>query len=143
MRPTPIRLASAVSLALLLTGCQKNLLDVPNLNNPDVARAYSSASGVESVILGTFKQLWNAVNNCSDCVNTQGHLMALEAFSELNNFGMGQRAAIPRNTVSNDRGNGQAGANRILGRRRPVSQASSPMPACDSCRVTYCWLSLG
>ena len=116
MRSSFLRLASAVPLGLLLAGCSKGLLDVPNLNNPDVARAYSSASGVESVILGTYKQLWNATNSCnngSDCINTQAHLMALEAFSELNNFGMGQRAAIPRNTVNNDRGNGQAAANLL------------------------------
>ena len=111
MRSSFLRLASAVPLGLLLAGCSKGLLDVPNLNNPDVARAYSSANGVESVILGTYKQIWNATNNCSDCVNTQSNLMALAAFSELNNFGMGQRAAIPRNTVNNDRGNGQATAN--------------------------------
>ncbi|HVT40508.1 MAG TPA: hypothetical protein VHE78_15805 [Gemmatimonadaceae bacterium] len=118
MRPIFIRLASAIPVAVLLSGCQSNALDVPNLNNPDVARAYSSPSGIESVILGTYKQFWNATNSClagaaitSDCINTQAHLMALEGFSELNNFGMGQRAAIPRNTLNNDRGNGQAGAN--------------------------------
>ena len=112
MRHSIIRLASAVPLGLLvLAGCNKELLDVPNKDNPDVARAYSSPAGVESVISGTFQQLWNATVNCSDCLNTQAHLLALEGYSELNNFGMGQRSAIPRNSISNDRGNGQAGAN--------------------------------
>jgi hypothetical protein len=125
MRQSIFRFAAIAPLAALLAalpaGCgSSDVLAVPNLNNPDVARAYGSPAGVEAVINGTFKQFWNVTNNCttgsaagSDCVNTQGHLMALEAYSELNNFGMGLRASIPRSAVGNDRGNGQAAANNL------------------------------
>src|SRR3990172_3769698 len=116
MRQSIFRLAAIVPVAALLAavpvGCgSSDVLDVPNLNNPDVARAYGSPKGVEAVIQGTFKQFWAATNQCTDCVNVQGHLMALEAYSELNNFGMGLRVSIPRSAVGNDRGNGPAGAN--------------------------------
>ena len=94
MRQSIFRFAAIAPLAALLAalpaGCgSSDVLAVPNLNNPDVARAYGSPAGVEAVINGTFKQFWNATNNCSDCVNTQAHLMALEGFSELNNFAPG------------------------------------------------------
>ena len=98
--------ASAVLLAACTTG---NVLDVKNLNNPDVARAFSTPAGVESIIATLYQQLNNAVNTTN--VQAQAKVMSLEGYSTVANFGMNVRAAIPRNPILNDRGNNVDGGN--------------------------------
>ena len=104
-----IRTTSAACAVLLAACTSGNVLDVKNLNNPDVARAYSTPAGIESIIGTLYQQLNNGVNTTN--VQTQAHVMALEGYSTVANFGMNVRAAIPRNLIVNDRGNNVDGGN--------------------------------
>ena len=104
------RAIPAVACAVLLAACTEgNVLSVKNLNNPDVARVFATPAGVESIISTLYQQLNNGVNTTN--VQAQGHVMSLEGYSTVANFGMNVRAAIPRNPIVNDRGNQVDGGN--------------------------------
>jgi len=91
-----------------LTACGEKL-NVTNLNNPDVARAYSTPAGVEGVIAGLGVQVFNT-QRATESVNTQAKILAGETFASVANFGMAARAVIPRSLISNELGNdNQAG----------------------------------
>ena len=89
-----IRATSAAACAALLAACTTgNVLNVQNLNNPDVARAYSTPAGVESIIGSLYQQLnngWNTTN-----VEPAAAMMSLEGFSTVANFCMNTRDAVP------------------------------------------------
>lgn len=105
------RLASAASLVILAACANKEILNVPNLTNPDVARTYSTPAGVESVISSVFRQAWGAEVVCTSCIHTQAHNFALENYSELNNFSMNIRSIIPRGPIGNERNGAATGDN--------------------------------
>jgi hypothetical protein len=94
-----------VSTAALLGACVENPLDVPNNNNPDVGRVYASPINVETTVSQTFKNMWNGQYGNSDDIWVQTMTMSFESHSQLGNFGMGTRAAIPRNAIDNSIGN--------------------------------------
>lgn len=93
-----------------LTACGDNL-EVQNLNNPDVARAYATPAGVEGVVGGLGVQL-NNTQRQSESINTQSKVLSGEQFATVANFGMAARSVIPRNPLSNDLGNDQSTGNR-------------------------------
>lgn len=103
--------ALAASLVVVAACANKGILDVPNLNNPDVARTYATPAGVESVISSTFRQVWGAMVSCTGCINTQAHNFSLENYSELNNFSMNIRSIIPRGPIGNERNGAATGDN--------------------------------
>ena len=104
MKKTYIRAASAGVCAALLAACtQGNVLHVIDLNNPDVARAYGTPAGVESLIGGLYQQMNNAWNTTNDEPASQ--MMSFEGFATVANFCMNVRAAVPPNPIVNDRGN--------------------------------------
>jgi hypothetical protein len=105
--------ATAASLLVLAACANKEMLNVPNLNNPDVARTYSTPAGVESVISSTFRQLWGAMVMCTGCIQTQAHNFALENYSELNNFSMNIRSIVPRGPLGNERNGAGTGDNYV------------------------------
>lgn len=113
MRMMTRRMVTAASLLVLAACANKEMLDVPNLNNPDVARTYSTPAGVESVISSTFRQLWGAMVMCTDCIQTQAHNFSLENYSELNNFSMNIRSIVPRGPLGNERNGAGTGANYV------------------------------
>lgn len=86
-----------------LTACGDSL-EVQNLNNPDVARAYATPAGVEGVVGGLGVQL-NNTQRASESINTQAKIFAGEQYATVANFGMASRTIIPRNAISNDLGN--------------------------------------
>ncbi len=92
-----------------LTACGDSL-EVQNLNNPDVARAYATPSGVEGVVAGLGVQL-NNTQRASESINTQAKIFAGEQFATVANFGMAARTIIPRNPIDNDLGNDNATGN--------------------------------
>ncbi|MEA3244743.1 MAG: hypothetical protein U9Q74_01175, partial [Gemmatimonadota bacterium] len=130
MRNLISRVAAAASAGLLLAACQnRNALDVPNLNNPDIERTYSTPAGVEAVISTTYQQLWTAMVGCTGCINTEAHCLSLENYSELNNFSMNVRSLMPRGPVINDR-TGNAGLNGVYGAaERAARSAANGMQA--------------
>jgi hypothetical protein len=110
MNKTYIRAASAAVCAALLAACTTgNVLNVPNDNSPDVARAYGTPAGVESLIGGLYQQMNNAWNTTND--EPAAQMIALEGFATVANFCMNVRAAVPPNPIVNDRGNQCDGGN--------------------------------
>jgi len=132
MRHITLRAAVAAPMALLLAACwNKGALDVPNLNNPDITRTYSTPAGVEAVISSTYQQIWTATVGCTGCINTEAHCLSLENYSELNNFSMNVRSLMPRGPIVNDR-TGNAGANGVYSAlSRAARSASNGMQSLD------------
>lgn len=102
-----VRLWSAIAAAsgvIALGACNDNPLAVSNVNQPDVARVYSTPRGVEAIIGKLYQQMWNAQQD-NAAVGIQSMVMSFESHSSLANFGFGARANIPRQTVDNTLGN--------------------------------------
>ncbi len=87
-----------------LTGCVGDRLQVNNLNNPDVERAFATPDGIEGVVAGLGVQLNNPQRQ-SESVNNQSKILARENFATVNNFGMAPRTIVPQGPVINDIGN--------------------------------------
>jgi hypothetical protein len=87
-----------------LMACSGDSLDVVNINNPDVARAYATPSGVEGVVAGLGVQLFNT-QRATESVNTQARILSGENIASVANFGMAARSQIPRSIISNELGN--------------------------------------
>jgi hypothetical protein len=87
-----------------LTACSGDQLNVVNLNNPDVERAFATADGIEGVIGGLGVQL-NNPQRANESVNTQAKIFAGENFATVNNFGMAPRSIVPRGVLINSLGN--------------------------------------
>jgi hypothetical protein len=104
-------LAGALSVSVMLTACVENPLAVPNPNNPDVEKVYKSPANVETTVSQLFKNHYNGQYGSSDDIWTQSLSMSFESHSQLGNFGMGTRAAIPRNPIDNSIGNNVASGN--------------------------------
>jgi hypothetical protein len=106
-----VRCLAAVTALALLSACVENPLEVNNTNNPDVDRVYASPVNVETTVSQLFKNMYNGQYNSSDDIWTQSLSMSFESHSQLGNFGMGTRAAIPRNPIDNSIGNGVSEGN--------------------------------
>ncbi|WP_373070292.1 hypothetical protein [Gemmatimonas sp.] len=91
-------------LLLGLMACSGDSLNVVNLNNPDVARAYATPAGVEAVVAGLGVQLFNP-QRATESVNTQARILSGENIASVANFGMAARSVIPRSVISNELGN--------------------------------------
>ena len=106
MNKTFIRATTAAACAVLLAACTNgNVLNVKDLNNPDVARAYSTPAGVESII-GTLYQQLNNGWNTTNVEPASAHACRSRASATVANFCMNVRVAmLPRNPIANDRGN--------------------------------------
>lgn len=100
----------SVILLAGLSGCVGDRLQVNNLNNPDVARAFATPEGIEGVVAGLGQQLANP-QRASSSVNLQAKIFAGENFATVNNFGMAPRSLLPRNVLVNGIGNNEQGAN--------------------------------
>ncbi len=110
---TGVRLPSVILLlaTTVVAGCRDNPLDVQNKAQPDVLKAYGTPANVESIVSKLFQQMWNGQHGASDNIQTQTITMSFESHSQLGNFGMGTRAAIPRSLIDNSIGNAVATGN--------------------------------
>ena len=104
-------LAGALAVSTMLIACVENPLDVKNQNNPDVEQVYKSIVNAETQSSQLWKNMYNGQYNSSDDIWTQSLSMSFESHSQLGNFGMGTRAAIPRNPIDNSIGNNVATGN--------------------------------
>jgi hypothetical protein len=95
--------AVGFGIAVFLAGCKD--LTVPNENQPDVARVFGSPRDVETIISKLFQQMYNGQLGNPDDIFTQTITMSFESSSQLGNFGMGTRGAIPRSPIDNSIGN--------------------------------------
>ena len=108
MKMNFIRATSVAACAVLLAACtQGNVLDVKDLNNPDVARAYSTPAGVESIIGTLYQQFNNGWNNNPSAGNIEpaAEMISFQGFGTVANFCENSRDAVPPNPIINDRGN--------------------------------------
>ena len=97
-----------IAVSLSVAGCDDGL-DITNLNNPDVDRAFSTPVGVETIVSKLFQQMhqgqYLSVIPGGDNLWTQSMTMSFESSSQLGNFGMGTRGDIPRGLIDNTIGN--------------------------------------
>ena len=101
------RLLPIVSLvaAGVVAGCNDDDITVPNENQPDVERAYATPGGVELIISKLFQQMHQGLWGNSSSIWPGAATMSFESASQLGNFGMGARGALPRAGIDNQRGN--------------------------------------
>lgn len=101
--------AAPILALVLATAC--NDLTVPNPNQPDVAKVFGTPRDVETIVSKLFQQLYNGQLGSSDNIMDQTITMSFESSSQLGNFGMGTRGAIPRSPIDNSIGNTVASGN--------------------------------
>ena len=98
-----MRLATKLAAsALLLVSAGACELGVNNLNQPDVARVFSTPGPVQQTIGTGHQSAHNAIT--TNNVLTELLSLGLEHYSSLNNFQMGPRVAIPRSPIANHTG---------------------------------------
>ena len=97
--------AVAVGLTVLTAACTDNPLSVQNPNQPDVAKVFGTPRDVETIVSKLFQQMYNGQLGSADDIMTQTITMSFESSSQLGNFGMGTRGAIPRSPIDNSIGN--------------------------------------
>jgi len=94
-----LRVLSA-SLVLAAGACS-DPLDVKNTDNPDIERVFSAGPTIEQTLGSGYQQCRNALNR--NGLFTQLATMSFESYSQLNNFFMGPRGALPRAPILNNR----------------------------------------
>jgi hypothetical protein len=96
----------AVSLVTFVAGACSDALSAKNYNNPDVIRVFQQPASIEQT-LGTGYQQCRNTEKGSD-MTAQMATMSLESYSQLGNFNMGLRGAIPRSPILNNKSAEQA-----------------------------------
>src|SRR5688572_3943198 len=94
-------------VAMLATAACGDPLTVGNLDNPDVERVFALPATIEQTI-GSGYQTCRNTGQSNGGTYSQLNTMALEGYSQLNNFNMGPRAAIPRVPILNNRTTSEA-----------------------------------
>jgi hypothetical protein len=97
------RALSGMLVAVALAACQ-DPLNVENSNNPDRLRVLARPSDLEALIGGAFKTAFNATYGSNGIAPT-ARTISWESASNLNNWGMGPRSALPRIAIDNQKGN--------------------------------------
>ncbi len=110
-----------------LLGACKDPLNVPNPDSPDRSRVLASPADLQQFTINTWASLHDATyGGSNDDLYTQMLTMGMENFSDLNNYGMGPRGAIPRAFIDNGRGNNfNAGNYRDFVRLSRAAQSAS------------------
>lgn len=97
-------LVTGVVAAGALAACNDQLV-VENKNSPDVERANSTPLGVEAIVSKLTQQIHQGMYGSTTNLLPGTMVMAFESASQLGNFGMGTRSALPREPIANSRGN--------------------------------------
>jgi hypothetical protein len=101
MRAT-LKLAVAPLLVLSAAACDDQL-QVKNLTSPDVDRVFATPAAIEQTLGTGMQSCHNAIVR-NDKLMAQLLSLSLESYSQLNNFEMGVRSAIPRTPIQNTQG---------------------------------------
>lgn len=150
-----IKVLSGVLVAVALAACQ-DPLTVQNTNNPDRTRVLARPTDLEALIAGTFKTAFNATFG-TDGLGPSARTMSWENASNLANWGLGPRSAIPRSFIDNARGNPYQGENQadFNGLQRAARAAADGINrmvlggvslgsvAQDARAKAFAWFSLG
>ena len=102
---TRLSSVSVLLIAFVAVAC-KDPLTAKNFNNPDVERVFQQPASIEQT-LGTGYQVCRNVEKGAD-MTAQMATMSLESYSQLGNFNMGLRGAIPRSPILNNKSAEQA-----------------------------------
>lgn len=116
-------------LGALSAGACADFLTAENFNNPDVLRVFAEPAAIEQAI-GSSYQLCRNLAVGTDIQN-QMNVMALERYSQLGNFLMGVRVAIPRSPILNNRSASQAQPETFSGWSRQARFAANALKALD------------
>lgn len=106
----PLRYLLLIAGLPLLGACE-DPLNVKNVNDPDRDRVLSQPADLEKFITDSWSAYHNGLFAANDAMRPQLLVAGLENFSDLANFGMNLRVAIPRNFIDNQRGNPVEGGN--------------------------------
>lgn len=148
------RALSGTLVVVAFASACKDPLTVDNLNNPDRARVLARSSDVEVLIKGAFKTLFNGTFG-ADGLQPSARAMSWENASNLANWGLGPRSAIPRAFIDNNRGNSYLSENfadwRSISRAiRAAADGVNKMDgltlgsaAADERAKAFGWFSLG
>ncbi len=90
----------SASLVLMAAACN-DPLDVKNTDNPDIERVFSAGPTIEQTLGSGYQQCRNSLHR--NGLYTQVETMSFESYSQLNNFFMGPRGALPRAPILNNR----------------------------------------
>jgi len=104
------RVLSGVLVAVAVSACS-DALEVTNTNNPDRVRVYARATDIEALISGAYSSVFNGTFG-TDGLAPSARTMSWENASNLANWGLGPRSAIPRSFIDNTRGNPYQGENQ-------------------------------
>ena len=90
-----------LSASLVLAAACNNPLDVENTDSPDIERVFSAGPTIEQTLGSGYQQCRNSLHR--NGLYTQLETMSFESYSQLNNFFMGPRGALPRAPILNNR----------------------------------------
>jgi hypothetical protein len=144
----------------VLTACRDNPLQVENTNQPDVAKVYGAPRDIETIVSKLMQQMYNSQAGSSDNIHDQTITMSFESHSQLGNFGMGTRAAIPRSPIDNSFSNNvnagnfrdfdflsrnsRSASNAIIGINKYLeANNSAGSPARDAKAKSFAFFTLG
>lgn len=96
----------AVSLVALVAGACSDALTAKNYNNPDVGRVFQQPASIEQALGTGYQQCRNTEK--SNTMTAQMATMSFESYSQLGNFNMGLRGAIPRSPILNNKSASQS-----------------------------------
>ena len=102
---TRLSKVSVLLVGLVAVACS-DALTAKNYNNPDVIRVFQQPASIEQA-LGTGYQQCRNTERGSDA-NAQMATMSFESYSQLGNFNMGLRGALPRSPILNNKSAEQA-----------------------------------
>jgi hypothetical protein len=106
-----------------------DFLSAENFNNPDIDRVFAEPAAIEQA-LGTSYQLCRNLAITTD-IQQQMSVMGLERYSQLGNFLMGVRGAIPRSPILNNRSATQAQPETFSGWSRQARFTANAIQALD------------
>jgi hypothetical protein len=98
------KITSAMVGALALVAvaaCSESKLVVVDLNAPDQGRALQSASDVENLLTGQFRNIWNNTQGTNVSMEMQLECLGMENATGLGNAESGKYCGIPRVPVDN------------------------------------------
>lgn len=127
MKYTPAPLIANL-LALGSVACA-DVLSATNFNNPDIERVFAEPADIEQA-LGTSYQLCRNQAITTD-IHQQMSVMGLERYSQLGNFLMGIRGAIPRSPILNNRSTSNAQPETFAGWSRQARFTANAIQALD------------
>jgi hypothetical protein len=96
----------AVALVAFAAGACRDPLAADNFNNPDVIRVFQQPASIEQTLGSGYQQCRNTEKGAD--MTAQMATMSLESYSQLGNFNMGLRGAIPRSPILNNKSAEQA-----------------------------------